>query len=300
MRITPELDRFARRHNGLITMDAWTTGGGSRRGFYRAAEHGLLTSLAPGVAALAGVTVGPVQRIGAWVLSRPGRVVASHRSAALLWGGPVVGDRPVDLLTVDRNLRIERAGVVLHRPVDARATEAVSRSGIDSVSPIRVLLDLGAVAPDAVAPCLESFLVSGWVSGRTVATALGQHRRKGRAGVAALAGALADVTATSKPPDSALESVVARLLHGNGLAGWVFHARPAGFEVDFAFSAERVVLEVDGFAFHGRREAFERDRERDATLAASGWLVVRATWRQITREPSGVLERLRATLAARS
>ena len=50
--------------------------------------------------------------------------------------------------------------------------------------------------------------------------------------------------------------------------------------VDFVVG-DRVVIEVDGFAFHGSREAFERDRARDLALLAAGFLVIRVSQRQI-------------------
>jgi very-short-patch-repair endonuclease len=58
-----------------------------------------------------------------------------------------------------------------------------------------------------------------------------------------------------------------------------------GFEVDLLWRAGRLIVEVDGFAFHSSRTAFERDRRRDATLTAAGYRVVRVTWQQIKRKP---------------
>jgi hypothetical protein len=47
----------------------------------------------------------------------------------------------------------------------------------------------------------------------------------------------------------------------------------------------------------GHRVAFERDRERDAALTALGYVVLRFTWRQLTREPMVVVARLAAVLS---
>jgi very-short-patch-repair endonuclease len=57
------------------------------------------------------------------------------------------------------------------------------------------------------------------------------------------------------------------------------------------------VVEVDGYAYHGSRAAFERDRRRDADLTAAGYRVVRITWRQLTSEPHAVVARLAVMLA---
>ena len=73
-----------------------------------------------------------------------------------------------------------------------------------------------------------------------------------------------------------------------------------GHEVDLLWQAERLVVEVDGFAFHGHRVAFEADRRRDATLVAAGYRVIRVTWRQLTEEPLAVVATLSAALATRA
>ena len=62
----------------------------------------------------------------------------------------------------------------------------------------------------------------------------------------------------------------------------------------------RVVLECDGWDTHGRdRRQFERDRARDATLIAAGWVVLRFTWIQITRRPAWVASIIRRTVVTR-
>jgi very-short-patch-repair endonuclease len=73
-----------------------------------------------------------------------------------------------------------------------------------------------------------------------------------------------------------------------------------GHEVDTLWPDSNLVLEVDGFAWHGDRIAFEADRLRDAELAARGYTVIRVTWRQLTERPQEVVARLAAALATRS
>jgi very-short-patch-repair endonuclease len=60
------------------------------------------------------------------------------------------------------------------------------------------------------------------------------------------------------------------------------------------------VVEVDGFEYHSSRSAFERDRRRDAALAASGFRVIRVTWRQLTSEPKALLARVARALGDRA
>jgi very-short-patch-repair endonuclease len=76
--------------------------------------------------------------------------------------------------------------------------------------------------------------------------------------------------------------------------------RLGSYEVDFLWPRERVIVEVDGYAFHSSRRAFEDDRRRDADLAARGFHVILITWRQIVSEPEAVLVRLAQALARSS
>ena len=67
-------------------------------------------------------------------------------------------------------------------------------------------------------------------------------------------------------------------------------------EVDFLWSSQRLVVEVDGFTYHASRAAFERDRLRDAELQAAGYRVIRVTWLQIERRPLALTARLAQAL----
>ena len=69
------------------------------------------------------------------------------------------------------------------------------------------------------------------------------------------------------------------------------------YVVDFLWRRERLVVEVDGYAFHSSRAAFERDRRRDAELAARGLHVIRIAWHQIAGEPLAVVARLAQAFA---
>jgi very-short-patch-repair endonuclease len=71
-------------------------------------------------------------------------------------------------------------------------------------------------------------------------------------------------------------------------------------EVDLLFPDHRLAVEIDGYAFHRQRPAFEDDRSRGTALAARGIMVLRFTPRQLTKEPDKVLARLCLALGART
>jgi very-short-patch-repair endonuclease len=77
------------------------------------------------------------------------------------------------------------------------------------------------------------------------------------------------------------------------------NAKVEGFTVDFAWRAQQLILETDGWQAHGTRAAFERDRRRDADLTIAGWRVLRVTWARVTREPNAVAGQLSSLLAVR-
>jgi very-short-patch-repair endonuclease len=71
-----------------------------------------------------------------------------------------------------------------------------------------------------------------------------------------------------------------------------------GYRVDLLWPELRLVVEVDGYQFHGTRGAFERDRRRDARLQAAGYVVIRFTARQIEHHPLAVLAELAQAIHA--
>jgi len=69
-----------------------------------------------------------------------------------------------------------------------------------------------------------------------------------------------------------------------------------GLEVDFSWERARVIVEIDGYEFHRGREAFENDAARNNRLRASGWTVLRFTWRMIVDHPDDVTSQMEAVL----
>jgi very-short-patch-repair endonuclease len=89
-----------------------------------------------------------------------------------------------------------------------------------------------------------------------------------------------------------------RLVERHDLPALEFHPIIEGWELDFRVVGTPVLLECDGWAHHGLdREQFERDRERDAVLSAAGWIVLRFTYRAITRQPVRTARHIKDTVA---
>jgi very-short-patch-repair endonuclease len=97
------------------------------------------------------------------------------------------------------------------------------------------------------------------------------------------------------PTRSELEEAFLRLCDDHALPRPQTNTHIEGFEVDFAWPAERLIVEVDGYAFHRSPTAFETDRERDVILALAGWRVLRFTYAQVTRRARWVARAIAAS-----
>lgn len=288
-------DDWARAHHGIITRDA---SGLSRSAWYRSLQAGTLIPFHPGVARLPGTADTAEQRIVAGVLALGTPAVASHRSAALLWGIPRPADDPVDVITLDERRDLRLDGVVIHRPRDRLRLAPQRRFGIACTNILRTLLDLGAVDPAAVCDAVGHVLSTRLATLDAIETAIIEHAQCGRSGVVALRDAVDRWSVDSKPADSLLESTMRRLIRRYALPAVEFHPVIEGFEVDFRIIHAPVIIECDGWTFHGlQRSTFERDRRRDAVLTAAGWIVLRFTYRTITTRPSWTAARIREATA---
>src|SRR5690348_11295144 len=68
---------------------------------------------------------------------------------------------------------------------------------------------------------------------------------------------------------------------------------------DAAFPEALVMVELDGAAFHGSREARERDLRRDSALAALGWVVLRFSYARLINDPEGCRREIIAVVRRR-
>ena len=121
---------------------------------------------------------------------------------------------------------------------------------------------------------------------------------RGRPGVRPLRSLLAESRLPEPAARSELESRFLDLCHQAGFPPPAVNCLVEGFEVDAAWLAQRAVVELDGYAFHATRAAFERDRRRDAALQVAGYRVIRPTHRRLTLEREAVVGEIRQLLRA--
>lgn len=255
----------------------------TRREIERRIASGHLHPIHRGVYAVGHPTLTFVARCHAALLAVGRGVALSHRTAAVVEG--LLGDDGGAIhLTSGPPNRRGPSGVITHR--SARAVLTVQRHGLPVTPPARTLADLAATRPDELPKALNEALVRKLVRPHDL-------HPSGR-GAAALR-ALLDHGPTATRSEA--ERRLLRLVSKAQLTRPETNARLRRYEVDALWRDERLVVEIDGFAAHGTRRAFERDRARDADLIGAGYRVVRFTWRQLTAEPERVVAALAAALA---
>jgi very-short-patch-repair endonuclease len=95
---------------------------------------------------------------------------------------------------------------------------------------------------------------------------------------------------------SPLEDRFARLCAKWQLPPPALNVTVLGREVDALWPRQQLIVELDGFAYHRHRAAFERDRARDAALQAAGYRVVRLTHQRMDSEVGSIAAELRRLL----
>jgi very-short-patch-repair endonuclease len=279
---------LARRQYGVVTRSQLLARGVSRREIGYRIERRRLHVVQRGVYA-----------VGYDVLSEEGRRMAaalcaggaiSHRTAGAAWE---ILSSPDLEVTAARSRRRPGIRIYCQR---LEPDEVTTLDGIPITTVPRTLLDLAAILPPQE---LERALNEAEVSRPTSPTALRAllERYPRRHGTAALKAILETRYGITR---SELEARFVRLLRSAGLSrpelNGVVHVGGRSFECDCVWRPQRLVVELDGRAYHATAAAFERDRARDRRLQAAGWTVVRMTWRQLREEPEIVVADLRTLL----
>jgi superfamily II DNA or RNA helicase/very-short-patch-repair endonuclease len=70
------------------------------------------------------------------------------------------------------------------------------------------------------------------------------------------------------------------------------------YRIDYAILGNeiKIAVELDGFEFHGSRQAFSYDRLRQNDLQAAGWTILRFSYDSVRRETARCVEQLQAVL----
>lgn len=296
----PRMEALAATQHGLITraqaMELGLSGKAIEHRLRRAHWH----RVARGVYRLAGAIETARVRAMAAVLAAGEGAVLSHGSAAALHGLPGFDLEPLTV-SIPRKRR-SLSGVRLKQSLALPAHHGRMVDGIRCTSVARTLFDLcGDVHPGRAARALDTAAARRLVTLQALWRVLDDLAEHGRAGTAWLRTLLMERGGRYMPPESELEVRFVQLVRAHSLSlpeGQVDLGDADKWigRVDFVWRKDRLVVEVDGAAFHDGLLDRRRDIERDARLTAAGWTVLRFRWDDVVNHPSAVATSIRGAL----
>ena len=235
---------------------------------------------------------GAVLACGPWA-------VLSHRTGAevLEMVRRAKADALIDISIPSRSTR-QHPGVRVHRQPSLRREDTGFSQGIPITSPARTLLDFATVAQlREIERAFHEALVQGLVTRKQMAALIA--RTPGHHGIPILRPLIDDSGALTLTRSEAEELMLA-LIRSARLPRPEVNARVLGYEVDFLWRAQKLIVEVDGGRWHGNRPALERDHRKNAHLRSKQYEVLRYTYTQIRDDRDAVVAELaRATAAPR-
>jgi very-short-patch-repair endonuclease len=288
---------FARRQHWVVTFAQLLALGVSRDAIAWAIRRGILRRLHRGVFLVGPETPPPLALEAAAILAAGKGAVLSHESAAYLHAVLPQPAQPVHVSVVGRVVDGRRNSRI-HNTTTLGRADIRRHEGLRITTPARTLLDLAATrTPAELEPLVAEAMRRLRMPERALRAQL--DRNPGARGTRALRTVLDGPTGPAFTR-SAAERRLRRLLRDAGLPAPLSNATVDTFEVDLLWADQRMIAELDGFAFHRDRQAFEADRRRDATLHSLGYVVLGITWRRLVDEPHAVVALVAAMLERRA
>jgi Transcriptional regulator, AbiEi antitoxin/Protein of unknown function (DUF559) len=284
------LSALAKRQHGVISRRQLIDGGLGVRTISRRVEAGQLHQLHRGVYLFGD---GRVNRRAEWmaaVLACGDAALLSHRSACALWGFARSKRVPIDVTSA---IGRQRPGIAVHEGGICNEDRAkVDRIPVTTVA--RTLFDVAEVKDeDGLWRAAEEADRLRLLSVQDLEAVCG--RCPGRRALRPIR-RLIDAVRMPEDTQSPLEDRILELCREYNLPMPVTGTTVLGHEADAFWPAQRVTVEADSWKFHGHREAFERDRTRDAAMQVEGYRVIRLTHRRLMREPAAIADQLRLLL----
>ena len=276
--------KAAQRH-GVVTRAELLALGVTSGTIGRWVHGGRLHPVFRGVYALGHPHLDVVGRAHAALLAIGGDACLSHRSAAWLFA--LLPEPAVHHVTTSNRSGKYPEGIVVHRV--RSAPPLTTRHGLRTTTLERALLDL---AHTEDLPTLQRVLNEADYRRLLDVPALETLTASSHPGAANLRRALEQ----RAPARSHLEDRFYALLKQARLPLPLVNQRIAGYEVDFVWREQRLVVETDGRAAHGTAGQRARDARKDRALLAAGYEVTRMTWAEVEREPYAVVARISAFL----
>jgi hypothetical protein len=216
----------------------------------------------------------------------------SHRSAAALWGVRQTARSSIDVLAPGK-WRKGAAGIEVHTTRRIHPDDRARVGNIPVTSLARTLVDLTPLLTrPQLARAVEEAERLQLLDVRQVVAACDRRPGISKRPLLALLHEATEPQFTRSELERRFLDLCANAdIPTPSLNAWI-----EGYEVDALWRDDRLIVELDGHEFHRTRQAFERDRARDAALQVAGFRVLRITHRRLVSEPKAVIADLRALL----
>jgi very-short-patch-repair endonuclease len=257
----------------------------------------MLRVVHPGVYLVGAILPAGADRLAAVYACWP-TAVLSHRSAAEEWELIAKRDSFALQITAPGWRRRGPRGIYVHRTASLPPDEVDQIDGVPVTSAARAVFDLASQAPAwEVAAAYEEGLINGLFDRDQMIKMAMRH--KGRRGISKIR-FLIDRDA---PPSVTIERAhrtLLELIRSSDLPPPKTEFKIDGKPADIAWPEAKLVVEMDGGAFHNTVGRIERDKLRDGERAAIGWLTIRVTWNELTKRPTALISRIARTYAIRT
>lgn len=296
------IDTLGQRHWGAVEHGELLSAGVTLAELECRLARRSLIALDHGVYRVAGAVRTWQQSLAVACLAAGPHAAVSHRSAARLWGLGFTNATPEIIVPYARCP--EPLRVRLHRSTDLVPSHVMTRERLKVTSPVRTLVDLGAVARfGAVADAVESAIVRNLVTVATLRAMLDAVARRGRRGCGVLRAVLDQRPLGLVRSESVVESFFARLVSEFGVGGVVYqhevHVDGRTRRLDFAVPDALVGIEIDSEEHHSSPAARVRDRQRQNEMATAGYLLLRYGSTELRASPLKVLEEISTVVSER-
>lgn len=239
-----------------------------------------------------------LDQLMAAILRLGGEAVASHETAAELWGIPTLGRAPayLQLTRPRRSTGTDRyLGITVHHAGVPERHRTVHK-GIPLTTPARTVVDLArAGAFRAGVSAADGALRLRRCTREELLTVAGQCARWPGVRRARQAALFADPLAANP-----LESISRVAFHDHGLPRPLLQVEVPSLDiVDFLWDGYRVVGEADGMGKYVDLEVVRHEKHRQERLEQDGFHVVRWTWEEAYRRPDAIAHRAAQALHRR-
>lgn len=251
----------------------------------------------PGVYALPGHPASFVGDLWTAHLAAGPTSIVSFQAAAMLRGIPgFLSDVPI--LTVPHGSHARLVPAVVHQTRDPWPISHSLVNGLPVTTIERTIVDLAALGRryrPRLRMALESVVDAKLTSDLRVGEALASVARRGKPGVALLAGLLDARGPGRAMARSALERALFGLFDTYGGPRPSQQVALPGRQavtglVDGCLADSMIIVEADGRRWHSRMQDMRRDRDRDNEAARAGYVTLRLLCEHIVGDPRGTWE----------